>query len=107
MTAVKGLCMGAADVIPGVSGGTIAFMTGIYEELLGSIKSIDSTAVKLLFKGKIAEMWRHINGNFLVSVVGGILVSIFSLAKVMQYLLEHHPVPTWSFFLGLIIASSI
>ena len=107
MTAVKGLCMGAADVIPGVSGGTIAFMTGIYEELLGSIKSIDSTAVKLLFKGKIAEMWRHINGNFLVSVIGGILVSIFSLAKVMQYLLEHHPVPTWSFFLGLIIASSI
>lgn len=107
LTAVKGMCMGAADVIPGVSGGTIAFMTGIYEELLGSIKSIDGTAVKLLFKGKIRELWKHINGNFLVSVFGGILVSVFSLAKLMQYLLDVHPIPTWAFFFGLIIASSI
>lgn len=107
LTAVKGMCMGAADVIPGVSGGTIAFMTGIYEELLGSIKSIDGTAVKLLFKGKIRELWKHINGNFLASVFGGILVSVFSLAKLMQYLLDVHPIPTWAFFFGLIIASSI
>lgn len=107
LTGLKGVCMGAADVIPGVSGGTIAFMTGIYEELLGSIKSIDATAVKLLLHGKFAQMWKHVNGNFLLSVFAGILVSVFSLAKLMQYLLVHHPVPTWAFFLGLIIASSV
>lgn len=107
MTGLKGLCMGAADVIPGVSGGTIAFMTGIYEELLGSIKSIDATAIRLLFKGKIVQMWKHINGNFLLAVVTGILASVFSLARLMQYLLQAHPAPTWAFFFGLIVASII
>lgn len=105
--ALKGMCMGAADVIPGVSGGTIAFMTGIYEELIGSINSINGTAVKLLFTGKIKEFWKHINGNFLLSVFAGILLSILSLAKLMQYLLSHHPIQTWAFFFGLIVASSI
>ncbi len=104
---VKGICMGAADVIPGVSGGTIAFMTGIYEELVGSINSINTTAVKLLFTGKFRQFWRHINGNFLLSLVLGILVSILSLAKLMQYLLDYQPVQTWAFFFGLIVASSI
>lgn len=104
---IKGICMGAADVIPGVSGGTIAFMTGIYEELVGSINSIDGTAVKLLFKGHIREFWKHINGNFLVAVAAGILISVLSLARVMQYLLSHHPIHTWAFFFGLIVASSI
>ena len=107
MTAVKGICMGAADVIPGVSGGTIAFMTGIYEELVGSINSINGTAVKLLFKGKIRQFWKHINGNFLFSLIAGILLSIFSLARLMQYLLDFHPIQTWAFFFGLIVASSI
>lgn len=107
MVTVKGICMGAADVIPGVSGGTIAFMTGIYEELVGSINAINGTAVKLLFRGKLKEFWKHINGNFLLSLVLGILISVFSLAKVMQFLLTDHPVQTWSFFFGLIIASSI
>lgn len=104
---VKGICMGAADVIPGVSGGTIAFMTGIYEELVGSINAINTTAMKLLFSGKFKEFWKHINGNFLLSLIAGILVSILSLAKLMTYLLEHHPVQTWAFFFGLIVASSI
>ncbi len=107
MVGLKGIGMGAADVIPGVSGGTIAFMTGIYEELVGSINSINMTSVKLLFKGRLAEFWKAINGNFLVSLVLGILISILSLAKLMTYLLNCWPVPTWAFFFGLIVASSV
>ena len=105
--AFKGACMGAADVIPGVSGGTIAFLMGIYEELLDSIKSVNGEAFKLLFKGKIAGFWKHINGNFLAALFVGILFSEFSLARLMKYLLEFHPVPLWSFFFGLILASAI
>ena len=107
MVTVKGICMGAADVIPGVSGGTIAFMTGIYDTLVGSISSINMAAVRLLFTGKFGQFWKHINGNFLLSLVAGILVSILSLAKLMQYLLNYHPIQTWAFFFGLIVASSI
>jgi putative membrane protein len=107
LVSLKGLLMGAADVIPGVSGGTIAFLTGIYGELIDSIKSIDLEAIKLLFTGKFREFWLKINGNFLLALVLGILISIFSLAKVMQYLLVYHPIPLWSFFFGLILASPI
>lgn len=107
MVAVKGACMGAADVIPGVSGGTIAFITGIYDDLLSSINSIDSTAVKLFFTGKFKEFWKYINGGFLLSLFCGILFSVMTLAGIMQYLLEHHPIQTWAFFFGLIVASSI
>lgn len=99
--------MGAADVIPGVSGGTIAFITGIYDQLIESINSINGTALKLFFSGKFKEFWKHINGSFLVSLFCGILVSVLSLAGLMQYLLEHHPIQTWAFFFGLIVASSI
>lgn len=104
---LKGCCMGAADVVPGVSGGTIAFITGIYEELIDSIKSIDWEAVKLLFRLQGRAFWQKINGNFLISVLAGIGISIFSLARLMTYLLAHHPIEIWSFFFGLIIASSI
>ncbi|MBQ2912525.1 MAG: DUF368 domain-containing protein [Bacteroidales bacterium] len=99
--------MGAADVIPGVSGGTIAFIMGIYAELLDSIKSVNGEALKLLLKGKIGAFWKHINGTFLASLFAGILISVFSLAKLMKYLLEFHPVPLWSFFFGLILASAV
>ncbi|MEF9931813.1 MAG: DUF368 domain-containing protein, partial [Bacteroidales bacterium] len=105
--AFKGICMGAADVIPGVSGGTIAFLMGIYKELIDSIKSVNLDAIKLLFKGKIGAFWTHINGTFLVSLLCGILISVFSLARLMKYLLEFHPIPLWSFFFGLIFASAI
>ena len=104
---VKGACMGAADVIPGVSGGTIAFITGIYDQFVGSLNNIDSSAVKMLFKGKFKELWNHINGTFLVSLFAGIMISVVSLAKLMQYLLTWHPIETWAFFFGLIIASVI
>lgn len=104
---IKGCCMGAADVVPGVSGGTIAFITGIYEELINSIKSINLAALQLLFQLQFREFWKKINGNFLISVVCGIGISIFSLAKLMNYLLGTHPIEIWSFFFGLIIASSL
>lgn len=101
------MAMGAADVVPGVSGGTIAFITGIYEELINSIKSINLKAAKLLFSGKTAEFWKAINGTFLMSVILGIGISVFSLAKGLKYLLDHHPVLIWAFFFGLIIASAV
>lgn len=98
--------MGAADVVPGVSGGTVAFITGIYEELIQSIKSIDLNAMRLLLQLRIAEFWKLINGNFLITLVSGIFVSLISLAKLMLYLLEHHPISIWSFFFGLILIST-
>lgn len=98
--------MGIADVIPGVSGGTIAFISGIYEELIGSIKSIDGDAFKLLLRFQIQEFWKSINANFLIAVLAGVVTSLLSLAKLMTYLLEHHPIPVWSFFFGLILVSA-
>ncbi len=97
--------MGAADVVPGVSGGTLAFILGIYERLLAAISSIDTAAVKLLLKGRFSALWQHIDGTFLLCLFSGILLSIFSLANVISYLLEHRPVPLWAFFNGLILAS--
>ncbi len=105
--ALKGCAMGAADVVPGVSGGTIAFISGIYEELIDSIKSVDLEAIKLLLSLQINAFWKKINGSFLLAVVCGIAISIVSLAKVMGYLLQNHPIMIWSFFFGLIIASAI
>jgi putative membrane protein len=104
---LKGMAMGAADVIPGVSGGTIAFITGIYEELINSIKSVNLSALKLLFTGRFLSFRKTVNGNFLISVLTGIGISIFSLAKGLEYLLHHYPILVWSFFLGLIVASAI
>ena len=104
---IKGACMGAADVIPGVSGGTIAFIMGIYDEFVGSIARIDAVAVKMLFSGRIRDFWKHINGTFLVSLVLGIGVSVVALAGLMQTLLTNYPIQTWAFFFGLIVASSI
>lgn len=107
MLILKGMGMGAADVVPGVSGGTIAFITGIYEELVYSVKSIDLKAVKTIFSKGIPEFWKSINGTFLLSVFGGILISVFSLAKLLEFLLHTYPILVWSFFFGLIIASAI
>lgn len=107
IVAVKGACMGAADVIPGVSGGTIAFIMGIYDDFVGSLAAINGEAVKLLFKGQFKAFWKHINGSFLLSLVIGIGISVISLAGLMQMLLSDFPIQTWAFFFGLIVASSI
>ena len=100
---LKGVGMGAADVVPGVSGGTIAFIVGIYDELIDSIKSINGKSLKLFFTGKWGAFWKAINGNFLISIVAGIAVSVFSLAKVITWLLTDHTVMVWAFFFGLTI----
>ncbi|NBP68985.1 MAG: DUF368 domain-containing protein [Cytophagia bacterium] len=103
---LKGIAMGAADVIPGVSGGTVAFISGIYDELLNSIKAIDADAIKLLFRLRIVDFWKKINGNFLITLFAGIITSLLSLAKLMTHLLQTQPILIWSFFFGLILVSA-
>ena len=103
---LKGVGMGAADVVPGVSGGTIAFIVGIYDELVDSIKSINGKSLKLFFTGKWGAFWKAINGNFLISLLAGIGISVFSLAKIITWLLTDHPVMVWAFFFGLVLAST-
>ena len=104
---LKGIGMGAADVIPGVSGGTIAFIVGIYGELIDSIKRLGSSAsLRLLFTLRLGAFWKAANGNFLLSIVAGIGISIFSLARLVTYMLTHQPVLVWAFFFGLVLAST-
>ncbi|GIU45550.1 DUF368 domain-containing protein [Shewanella algidipiscicola] len=107
LTYLKGMAMGAADVVPGVSGGTIAFITGILDTLLESIRRINPNLIKLVRQQGIKAAFDHINGPFLLAVFGGILTSIFTLAKLITYLLVAHPIPVWSFFFGLIIISVV
>lgn len=107
-TGFKGFAMGAANVIPGVSGGTIALLTGIFTELIESLNALmDISIWKSLLHGDFKGFWERIHGGFLLSLMIGVLVSIFSLAKLMVYTMSYYPVQTWAFFFGLIIASSI
>jgi len=101
----KGLAMGAADAVPGVSGGTIAFISGIYEELITSISNVNGALFKTLFSKGFKAFWQQVNGNFLLALLSGIIISFVSFMKLAKYLLEHHPVLIWSFFFGLIVAS--
>lgn len=105
MLFLKGIAMGAADVVPGVSGGTIAFITGIYQELLDSIQRINVHALRVLWQQGPKAAWQAINGGFLLTLGTGILFALFSLARILHYLLLHHPVFLWAFFFGLILAS--
>jgi len=102
---LKGMAMGAADVVPGVSGGTIAFISGIYEELLSSISAINFKTLKLLKSNGFKATWKAVNGNFLLALVIGVFISILSLAKLISWLLDNHPILVWSFFFGLVLAS--
>ena len=102
---LKGIAMGAADAVPGVSGGTIAFISGIYEELISTISNINISLFKTLFSKGIKSFWKDLNGNFIVSLMAGIIISFVSFMRLAKYLLENHPVLIWSFFFGLIIAS--
>lgn len=103
----KGMAMGAADVVPGVSGGTIAFITGIYSRLIGAISRVDATLIQHVLKFRIKEAWQYLDASFLFVLAAGIATSIISLAHIVGYLLENHPVLVWSFFVGLVIASSV
>ena len=104
---LRGLLMGAADIVPGVSGGTMAFITGIYDTLIDSIRAVDATVVRKLLKLDIAGAWEHVNGGFLLALLFGIATSIFSLARIISWVLQHYPVPLWAFFFGLILASAL
>ena len=102
---LKGIAMGAADVVPGVSGGTIAFISGIYEELIESIDNINLGVFKSWKQDGFKVAWRTINGPFLLALFSGVAISILSLAKLIKYLLHNEPILLWSFFFGLVLAS--
>ena len=102
---LKGIAMGAANVIPGVSGGTIALITEIFERLINAIKSFNLSAIKLLFKGKLREFAKYTDLYFLLAILAGIIVAIVSLARLFDYLFTEYPVYIWAFFFGLVLAS--
>lgn len=102
---LKGIAMGAADVVPGVSGGTIAFISGIYEELIESIDNLNLNVFKVWKKEGFKSAWTSINGNFLLALFSGIAISILSLAKLIKWLLHNEPILLWAFFFGLVLAS--
>ena len=101
----KGMGMGAANVIPGVSGGTIALITGVFERLIDAIKSFNLTAIKLLLRGQFRDFLKYIDFLFLVSLFSGVAVAIISVAKLFEYLFEFYPIYIWAFFFGLVLAS--
>src|SRR5690606_35256745 len=103
----KGLAMGAADVVPGVSGGTIAFISGIYEELIDSLRRIGPSLLGVLLREGPLAVWRAVNGNFLLVLFGGIVTSVALLARLITHLLNAYPLPVWSFFFGLILVSAL
>lgn len=107
LVTLKGLAMGAADVVPGVSGGTIAFISGIYEELISTINQVNIALFKEWKNNGFAAFWKKLNGNFILALLIGIGISVFSLARFISWLLIHEPVLLWSFFFGLVVASII
>ena len=105
---LKGFLMGAANVIPGVSGGTMAVITGIFHRMVSALSTLgDHQTYKLLFSGKFRDFWKKIDGGFVLALLVGILLSIFSVAKLLGYTMDHFPVETWAFFFGLIVASAL
>lgn len=105
---LKGFGMGAANVVPGVSGGTIALLTGIYSDIVGALNAVtEKETWKSLLHGRFREFWRLIKGDFLVALLVGVLLSVFSLAKLVTWCLTYYPILTWAFFFGLILASAV
>jgi putative membrane protein len=107
LIAAKGVAMGAADVVPGVSGGTIALLTGIYPRLIDAITGLNIQSLKMLFKGDIKGFWQSIDGSFILPLLMGIAFAFALLAHPIKFAIANHPIPTWSFFFGLIIASAV
>ncbi|MEY8264088.1 MAG: DUF368 domain-containing protein, partial [Bermanella sp.] len=102
---LKGMAMGAADVVPGVSGGTVALVTGIYERLINAIKNIGLDTLKSVFQNGLKPTWQQLDGTFLVSLLAGILTSIVLFARVLHFAIEHYPMFIWPCFFGLVLAS--
>ena len=103
----RGIAMGAADIVPGVSGGTVALMTGIYDRLIRAIVVVDRDCLGLLIRGRLSAVWHRIDGVFLLPLLLGIVTAIFALASTIHWLLEAYPQPLWAFFSGLILASGM
>lgn len=104
---IKGMAMGAADVVPGVSGGTVAFISGIYQELLDSLRQLTPAALKVWYQQGWSAFWKQINGTFLLVLFAGVIVSLLSLAHIVTYALQNHPLLIWGFFFGLVLSSTI
>lgn len=104
---LKGMAMGIAELVPGVSGGTIAFVAGIYEEFINSINNVNLSTFKTLKKDGFKAFWKQLNGYFLLALFGGMLISIVTFSSFLKWLLEFHPIAIWSFFFGLVVASVI
>ena len=104
---LRGIAMGAADLVPGVSGGTIALITGIYARLIAAIASLGPDALLLILRGRVAETWKSIDGNFLLTLGAGIATAVIGLASLLDWLLQHYPLPLWAGFSGLVLASSL
>lgn len=104
---IRGMAMGAADIVPGVSGGTVALITGIYDRLVAAIASVDFDLLRLLLRGHIAAVWERVDGHFLAALMLGIATSILALSQGIHWLMEHAPLPLWSFFFGLVAASTV
>jgi uncharacterized membrane protein len=102
---IKGLGMGAANKVPGVSGGVVAFVAGFYEEFIYSLQRVNKTAFKLLFNGRFKSFYRYINGRFLALLFSGMIISYFSVSKILDYFLQHYELYVWSLFFGMIIGS--
>jgi len=102
---LKGMAMGAADTVPGVSGGTIAFISGIYEELITTIGNVDYSLIKEWKENGFSAFWKKLNGSFITALLLGVLISVFTFMRLASYLLDNHPILIWSFFFGLVIAS--
>lgn len=104
---LKGIAMGAADAVPGVSGGTIAFISGIYEELINTISGVNLSLWTTLKNNGFSAFWKQLNGNFILALLIGIVISFVSFMRLAKYLIEQHPILIWSFFFGLIVASIV
>lgn len=102
---IKGLCMGAANKVPGVSGGIVAFVGGFYEEFIYSLQKLNSKAVKLLFNGRFKSFYRYTNAQFLILLIFGMLVSYFSVSRILDYFLDHNEIFVWASFFGMVVGS--
>ncbi|AEF55630.1 DUF368 domain-containing protein [Marinomonas posidonica] len=104
---LSGVLMGAADVVPGVSGGTVAFIVGVYDRLIAALSGVNKDSIQMLFKGDVKALWRHFDGGFLLALGAGVVTSIFLIAGLITHLLAVYPTYLWSFFFGLILASAV
>lgn len=103
----RGIAMGAADLVPGVSGGTIALITGIYTRLVSAIASIGPDTITLVLRGRLGEAWRAVDGQFLVILGAGMATAVLGLAALLDWLLQHYRLPLWASFSGLVLASTL